>query len=128
MEILKILGVGIITTITYIVVKQIKPEFSSLILIAGSCLILCFIVGYIADIVQVVDKILTQTGINKDVFAIILKIIGIGYLVEFGANFCIDAGNSSMADKILLAGKLIILIVSMPILTSLLDTVLGLLQ
>ena len=58
MEILKILGVGIITTITYIVVKQIKPEFSSLILIAGSCLILCFIVGYIADIVQVVDKIL----------------------------------------------------------------------
>ena len=128
MEIIKILGVGIITTITYIVLKQIKPEFSSLILIAGSCLILCFIMGYIADIVQVVDNMVIQTGINKDVFTIILKIIGIGYLVEFGANFCIDTGNSSMADKILLAGKLIILIVAMPVITNLLDTVLGLLQ
>ena len=128
MEILKILGVGIITTIAYIVIKHIKPEFSSLILIAGSCLILCLIVGYIADIMHVIDKILTQTGINKDVFNIILKIIGIGYLVEFGANFCNDAGNSSIADKILVAGKLIILFVSMPIITSLFNTVLGLLQ
>ena len=72
--------------------------------------------------------VVIKAAIKNKIATIILKIIGIGYLVEFGANFCIDAGNSSMADKILLAGKLIILIVSMPVITNLLDTVLGLLQ
>ena len=57
-----------------------------------------------------------------------LKIIGIGYLVEFSANVCRDSGNSSIADKVIIAGKMMIFIISLPIITNLFDLVLDLVQ
>lgn len=128
MEILKILGIGIITCIVVLIVKQVKPEFAIVLLIAGSCIMLYYIFDYFVDILAVFDNIVAKTGINSELFAIILKIVGIGYLIEFGANICADAGNPSIADKIIVAGKLIILIVSMPIITNLLNTIIGLVQ
>ncbi len=128
MELLKIVLIGIVFSVIIIIIKQIKPEFSPIILIAASCVILAHIIQYIGNIVLDIDNIITQTGINKDLFVIILKIIGIGYLVEFGAGICNDSGNQSIADKIILAGKIIILSVSMPIISNLLNTIVGLIK
>ena len=128
MELLKIVLIGIVFSVIIIIIKQIKPEFSPIILIAASCVILAHIIHYIGNIMVDIDNIITQTGINKDLFVIILKIIGIGYLVEFGAGICNDSGNQSIADKIILAGKIIILSVSMPIISNLLNTIVGLIK
>ena len=57
-----------------------------------------------------------------------MLIVGIGYLTEFGANICQDNGNSSLADKILLAGKVIILCFALPIVNSMLNVIMGLIQ
>ena len=56
----------------------------------------------------------------------VLKIIGIGDLIEFCAGGCNDTGNSSIADKVILGGKVLIFVVAMPIVTNLLDIVVGL--
>jgi len=71
---------------------------------------------------QVVDK----TGIDKELFSTLLKIIGVGYLIEFSASVCNDSGNTSIGDKVILAGKLLIFAMSMPILTHLFNLVLEL--
>lgn len=128
MELLKIVAFGIVFSFLIIVTKQLKPEFSLLIIIAGSCVILLYLLQYIDSVIYDIDNIITQTGINKELFIIILKIIGVGYLVEFGANICIDSGNQSIADKIILAGKVVILSVSMPVISNLLNTIIGLLK
>lgn len=128
MDLIKIIGVAILICIVSIVTKQIKPEFSLIIIIAGSCLLLWYILQYVGTIVNVFDNIATQTNINTEFLTIILKIVGIGYLIEFAANICIDSGNSSIADKIILIGKLIILTVSMPIISNLLNVIVGLIQ
>ena len=91
-------------------------------------MILLYLLQYIDSVIYDIDNIITQTGINKELFIIILKIIGVGYLVEFGANICIDSGNQSIADKIILAGKVVILSVSMPVISNLLNTIIGLLK
>ena len=128
MDLIKIIGVAILICIASIVIKQIKPEFSLIIIIAGSCLILWYILQYIDTIINVFDNIAKQTNINTEFLTIILKIVGIGYLIEFAANICVDSGNSSIADKIILIGKLIILTVSMPIISNLLNVIVGLIQ
>lgn len=128
MDLIKIIGVAILICIVSIVTKQIKPEFSLIIIIAGSCILLWYILQYVGTIVNVFDNIATQTNINTEFLTIILKIVGIGYLIEFAANICIDSGNSSIADKIILIGKLIILTVSMPIISNLLNVIVGLIQ
>ena len=88
---------------------------------------LCYLFNYFTNILGVFDKIISKTGINAELFSIILKIVGIGYLIEFAANICSDSGNPAIADKIVLGGKLIILTVSMPIITNLLDIIVELL-
>ena len=123
MEIFKIVALGILICIVIIIVKQIKPEFAILVLIAGSVVMLCYLFNYFTNILGVFDKIISKTGINAELFAIILKIVGIGYLIEFAANICADSGNPAIADKIVLGGKLMILTVSMPIITNLLNII-----
>ncbi|HBP44155.1 MAG TPA: hypothetical protein DD621_05805 [Clostridiales bacterium] len=127
MEIFKIVALGILICIVIIIVKQIKPEFAILVLIAGSVVMLCYLFNYFTNILGVFDKIISKTGINAELFAIILKIVGIGYLIEFAANICTDSGNPAIADKIVLGGKLMILTVSMPIITNLLNIIVELL-
>lgn len=126
MEIFKIIGIGIITCIVVIIVKQIKPEFAVVALIAGSVIMLVYIFDYFVNILGVFANIVNKTGINQELFSIILKIIGVGYLIEFAANICADSGNPAIADKIVLGGKLLILIISMPIITNLLDVIVSL--
>lgn len=127
MEIFKIIALGILICVVIIIVKQIKPEFAVLVLIAGTIIMLCYLFNYFTNILGVFDKIISKTGINAELFSIILKIVGIGYLIEFAANICTDSGNPAIADKIVLGGKLIILTVSMPIITNLLDIIVELL-
>ena len=127
MEIFKIIALGILICVVIIIVKQIKPEFAVLVFIAGSIIMLCYLFNYFTNILGVFDKIISKTGINAELFSIILKIVGIGYLIEFAANICSDSGNPAIADKIVLGGKLIILTVSMPIITNLLDIIVELL-
>ena len=55
-----------------------------------------------------------------------LKIIGLGYLIEFSANVCRDSGNNSIADKVVLAGKIMIFVISMPIISNLFEMILEL--
>jgi stage III sporulation protein AD len=67
-----------------------------------------------------------QAGIGGGQFAIVQKVIGIAYLTQFGAQICADAGEGAIAAKIELAGKLLMMTAAAPVLTGLLELVMGL--
>lgn len=127
MEIFKIIGIGIITVFSYIVIKQLKPEFAIIVGLAGSIILLFSISDSIISVINSFASLVAKTGINTELFSLVLKIIGIGYLTEFAANLCMDSGCNSIADKILLAGKILIMIVALPIITNLIDIIVSLL-
>ena len=123
MEILKIIGVGLLTCFLSIIVKQIKPEFHLVVLLAGGVAILVMVLKEFTLVVDYFALIINKTNIDSSLFVIILKIIGIAYLTEFAVGICNDTNNSSIGDKIALAGKIIILCLSMPIITNLLNMI-----
>ncbi|MBQ8749121.1 MAG: stage III sporulation protein AD [Clostridia bacterium] len=125
---LKIIGIGLITTVATLIVKQIKPEIAMFITLAGSILILFEIVGIFTTVVETFLHLTELTGIDQEIFQIVLKIIGIGYLTEFTANLCSDSGMNSVADKVLLGGKVVILIVALPIINTLIEIITSLLN
>ena len=127
MEIFKIVGIGIISCVIIIVVKQVKPEFAVTIIISASILILVYILKYFVQIFSFFQDVVDKTGIDTNLFTILIKIIGIGYLVEFGASICEDSGNSSIANKVILGGKIAIFILAIPIIKNLFNLLLGLL-
>ena len=127
LDIFKIIGVGIITAITALIVRQIKPEVSVIITISGGIIMLLMMVQSLTSIFSAFNSIVEKSGLTSGLFTTILKIIGVGYITEFSANLCADSGASSIADKILLAGKIIILVLALPIVTNIIDIISGLL-
>lgn len=126
MDLIKVIVIGVLISILTIFFKQIKPEYSMLCLIIGSVILIIYIINSITPIFSFFSVIVEKTGIDREMFITLLKIIGVGYLIEFSASMCIDSGNSSIADKIVLAGKLMIFILSLPIITSLFDMIMEL--
>lgn len=124
--IVKVVVVGLITVFANIILKQIKPEIAILINIAGGILLVILIVDLLGGVFTNFYNIFKTTGINNTLLLPIIKIVGVGYLCEFGANICQDAGSSSIADKILFCGKIVILILSFPVIQSVIDIVLEL--
>lgn len=126
MDIFKIIIVGLITVVTTIILKQVKPEMAFLVSIAGSLVIIFMIVQ---DVVSVFDGLKTlslKTGINSGLFKSILKVVGIGYITEFASSVCADSGNNSIADKIMFSGKVCILLLSMPVINNLIEMIMEL--
>ncbi|MGN1208251.1 MAG: SpoIIIAC/SpoIIIAD family protein, partial [Christensenellales bacterium] len=125
MDIVKIIIIGVVTSIATVVLKQFKPELSIIVSLAGGVIILISLVNYLGQVVGSFVQIVNKTSLDLGLFSSVLKIVGVGYITEFGANICVDTGNSSIADKVLLAGKIIILCLSLPIINSLLTTIVG---
>ena len=123
MEIFKIVGVGIITCVAAILLKQLKPEISIVVALCGGLIVLSMVVDYLVDIIAIFNSVVQKTGLNSSLFASILKIIGIGYITEWTSNICSDTGLNSLADKILLAGKILIFVCSLPIITSIIEII-----
>ena len=122
-EIFKIIGLALITTISVIVVKQIKPELAIFVGLAGSIIVFLYIINLLEQVFDLFNYILDSTNIDGEMFAILLKIVGVGYITEISANICADSGNSAIASKVQLAGKLVIFVLAIPIITSLVQMV-----
>ncbi len=123
----KIVAIGLITCIATIIVRPLRSDYAVLIALAGGVIILSLLVNYLAGIFSSLKLIVNTTGISGNLYTLLLKIVGIGYLIEFTAGICNDTGNSSLGDKVLLGGKLIIMVMAMPIVTSILEIIMELL-
>lgn len=126
-EILKIIAVAVVTVFAHMIVKQTKPEIAIIITIVGSILIISMTISSLSSVIQSFAKIFNMTGVDGKLLTPLLKIIAIGYIAEFGANICADAGAGGVGDKIIFSAKIIILLIALPIITSVIDMVVALL-
>lgn len=128
MELVKIIGVALVTAFAALFLRGTKPELSFAVTIAGAVIILLFIIDMLASSFQIFGEIAEKTGIDDSLVKIVVKIVAIGYLVEFSAGVIEDFGSKSIADKLILAGKVIIFAVSVPIIRSMLELIGGFLE
>lgn len=120
MFIFKIIGIGIVGTILSLLVKQYKPEVSIAIPVLTGVAILSFCIPYLSELFRMIESIAKQAGIELYHLQIVIKIIGVAYICQFASDICRDAGETSIASKIELGGKVAIITLSMPIMYNLL--------
>ncbi|MBP3431740.1 MAG: hypothetical protein J6K39_02680 [Clostridia bacterium] len=123
----KIISIAVITCIACMIVRAVRPDFAIIISIVGGIIILLYLLSYIGTVFDMFGFVFSTSGVNSSLYGIIFKIIGIGYLTEFAASICNDTGNGSLGDKVLLGGKIIILVMALPIVTSILKIVMEIL-
>ncbi len=97
-----------------------------MIVVFSGCVIFLYLIDQIYDIIRMIEKIAVNANVNMVYVETILKIIGIAYIAEFGAQLTKDVGQGAIASKIELAGKILILVMAVPILTVIIETILGL--
>lgn len=126
MDILQIVCIGVIAVVLSSIVKAQRPELALQLSIATGILIFLMVAVKLSAVIEFIQTFSKRADIDATYITILLKIVGIAYIAEFGAEVCKDAGESSIASKIELAGKVTIVILAVPIITSLLDLVIKL--
>lgn len=126
MEVIKIVGVSIFSVIMIIILKNYRPEMALVLSIITGIGIMLYAISKMSSVINVLNDLVSKSGVNKEFLLIIIKVIGIAYIVEFGKNVCIDAGQSSIATKLEMAGKVVIVVLTIPLISSLVNVLVGL--
>lgn len=127
MEIIKIIGIALIALVIIIMLKQYRPEYAIFISILTGILILFLVMDRLTGIINLIQSIEDKFSINTQFIALLIKITGIAFLSEFAVSICKDSGEAAIASKIEIGSKIIIISMSMPIISSLLEIILKIL-
>jgi len=127
MDIIQIGVLGIVSAILILIIKANRPEIGLQISLAFGVIVMISLVGKIKSIIDLVDLYMTRTNINGVYIKTIIKIIGMAYITEFAAESCRDASQNAIAAKVELAGKILIMITAIPIITSVMSIILNML-
>ena len=103
--------------------KKDKPEYGIYLSLAAGIMIFGLVVSKLQTVVDTISQIASYISIDQKYIMILLKVIGIAYICEFSANLCKDSGYGSIASQIELAGKISILVMSLPVMMSVLDII-----
>ena len=127
MDIIKIIGIGLVAVVIIVILKQYRPEFAMYVSIGAGILIFALIATKLSGIIDVLKSIANKSSINSKFLVLLIKITGIAILTEFTVSLCKDSGESAIANKVDLGGKVIIMSMAIPIMSSLLETIINIL-
>lgn len=126
MEILQVVGIGLIGAILAVFVKERNKELAVMVSLVTGVIILLFAVTKIGAVLDVLEMLSDHANVNRFYLTTVLKIIGIAYIAEFGAQICRDAGEGSTASKIEITAKILVMVLALPIIVAILESILRL--
>ena len=127
MDIIKIIGIALVALIIIILLKQYKPEFAIYVSLIAGALIILLVTDKLTGIINLLQSLETKASLNSTFIALLIKITGIAFLSEFAVSICKDSGESAVATKIEIGSKIIIISMSIPIISALLEIILKIL-
>ena len=129
MEIIKVIMIALIGVILIVILKTLKrDDISLLLIIIVSIIIFTYILVKINGIVDLLNNLIDSSGVNKGYLTILLKVTGISYIIELASSICKDCGVSSIATKLEMFGKVSIIILTIPIITSVIEVILNVMK
>ena len=120
---IKIAAIGVATAILAAWIKTMKPEYALWMTLASGLFLGLAVLLKLETIVEELRFLQSYFSDYASYIKLLIKIIGITYLAEFSSDLCKDAGANTLASQVELFGKLSILVLCMPIMTSLLETI-----
>ncbi len=122
MSIVGICIVAVIASIIAVALKQSTPQISLVLSLVAGVMILISIALYLPVFTEKIDFLMLQSGVNSEYAKILLKSVGICFICQFSSDICRDSGQSALAGKVELAGKILILVSALPLMEEILTT------
>ena len=122
MDIIKIIGIGFLTLIITIILKEYKKEYAVYAVLIGGALIILYSIDTLKSIITFLTEISNNSNYNNLFISLLLKITGISILTEYAVSICRDVGENSIANKIDFGGKILVISLSIPVISTTLET------
>lgn len=126
MEIVKIIGIGFTTLIITILLKEYKKEYAIFAVIIGGIVIFTYSLTTLKNIIEFVQS-LARNSNYENFIGLLLKITGISILTEYAVSICKDSGESAIANKVDFGGKMLVISLSIPVISTALESLTSLL-
>ena len=124
MMILKVIGIAFAALFLVVLFKNTKSEVNTFIFLTAGALILLMVSGPVKEIIDFLKTIADRANIDSIYIGIVLKILAIAYLTSFASTLCKDASADSLAANIDFSGKIMILLLAIPILMAVMNSIL----
>lgn len=115
--------IGVVGALLAIQFKGGKAEYGIYMSAAVSILLFSCMIDRLKVFVDAVEQMSSYISIDSGYIATMLKMVGVTYIAEFCSAICKDTGYQTIAVQIEIFGKLTILMLGMPVLLALLETV-----
>ena len=122
-SIVKIAGVSLVAAAVSIVIKQLRPEFGIYIPLTAAAVIFIYAVSELCGLIEQLAEKLSEYGLSNEYMAVLVKSLGIAYTTQLAADVCRDAGETAIASKVEVCGKIMILSCALPVMLSVLNMI-----
>lgn len=123
MDIVKISLLGVCGVMLGFFLKGTRPEYAAFVTMGIGIMILGLAVGKLEYLFEAIARLKDSLPSDNGYLSTLVKMVGITYIGQFSAGICRDAGHQATAAQIELFCKLSIMVLSIPILMALLDTI-----
>jgi len=127
LEILQVVALGLVVAVFAVLLRRERPEMAMLLALGFGVIVFLMVLNKLGAIITVFQDVTRRAQVDELYLATLLKILGIAYIAEFGAQVCRDSGEGMVANKIELAGKVLIMILALPIFAAILEVIIRLL-
>lgn len=117
-DLIKIVGIGFMGGMMALTIRKERPEFALLTVLITSVVILGYVVSSVDTLISDMRALIEECGMDIKYFVICIKAVGMAYIAQFAAEILRDGGENSIASKVEAAGKISILVITMPVMTS----------
>ena len=122
MDIIKIIGIGFFTLIITIILKEYRKEYAIYAVLIGGMIIIFYSMDTLKAIIDFINDLSRNKSYNREFISLLLKITGISILTEYAVSICKDSGENAIANKIDFGGKIIVISLSIPIISTTLSS------
>ncbi|MBC8531157.1 stage III sporulation protein AD [Gehongia tenuis] len=127
MQIVSIAGLGVVAAILSITLRKDKPEMAMLLGVGAGAILLIAFLSMVSPVMDFLKDLAARANLQSEHLALLFKVVGVAYIAEFASQVCKDAGEGAIASKIEMGGKLVILVLCLPIMGSLFELIVGML-
>lgn len=115
MKISVIIGIALIAMILCVLLRGYRPEYSVFLSLTAGILILLMTLDALVPVMETLTELIEISGQGREAFTILLKALGVCFITQLASDACKDAGEGAIASKVELAGKVVILLLAMPL-------------
>jgi stage III sporulation protein AD len=122
-DIFQIVIWGITASVILLVIRRERPELALAFSLVAGVSILLAVLPSLTTVISAFSDIASESGVGPLYFGIILKVVAISYIADLGASICRDADENLIASRIEMAGKILILVYSIPIIQGIVELI-----